>query len=549
MITPGINKFLEKHLILVLSVLFLIALGPLMAQRDFTPSNELRYLNIADEALQGGNLFAFTNQGEPYADKPPLYIWMIMLCKLIFGRHSMFALSLFSFIPAFGIIWIMDRWLRETRPSVTVRDRAAAALMLGSSALFLGMSVFLRMDMLLCFFITASLYVFHRRYRGLGNPSAQDILLPVFIFLALFTKGPVGLMVPPLAIIVYLAVERRIREAGKYIGWKTWGIIAGLSALWFTGVWFDGGKDYLNNLLFHQTVDRAVNAFHHKEPFWYYAVAIWYIMAPYSLMTVPVSFAGSFGKRQDSTEKLFSSVFIPTFILLSLFSSKLAIYLAPVIPFMTYFTFMKASDTGSRKWFNVSLAIPEAILALAGIAVVAGLSIGNRMPAIGDIADTYPFISSPFIYAGAIILAVGFVTAILTLFLRKSWKNSIIVSAATMLAFVFSVSFEMKQANDFIGFGNLSDDLIEWSGNTGMEKISDRTDIYTMFIYRPENMSVYLGCPVKNYGEDSERFISEAPSTGYLIIMTEDLSGSEDLFRFLENRQKMVSGPYTVYKL
>ena len=56
---------------------------PVMILRDFTPSNELRYLSIADEALRDGHLFAFTNQGEPYADKPPLYIWIVMLGKIL----------------------------------------------------------------------------------------------------------------------------------------------------------------------------------------------------------------------------------------------------------------------------------------------------------------------------------------------------------------------------------------------------------------------------------------------------------------------------------
>ena len=80
---------------------------PVMILRDFTPSNELRYLSIADEALRDGHLFAFTNQGEPYADKPPLYIWIVMLGKILFGEHHMWFLSLFSLLPALGILFTM----------------------------------------------------------------------------------------------------------------------------------------------------------------------------------------------------------------------------------------------------------------------------------------------------------------------------------------------------------------------------------------------------------------------------------------------------------
>jgi 4-amino-4-deoxy-L-arabinose transferase-like glycosyltransferase len=50
---------------------------PLILLRDYTPANELRYLNIVDDALKTGNFFSFYNHGEIYADKPPLYFWIM----------------------------------------------------------------------------------------------------------------------------------------------------------------------------------------------------------------------------------------------------------------------------------------------------------------------------------------------------------------------------------------------------------------------------------------------------------------------------------------
>lgn len=58
-----------------------LALLPILLMCDFTPSNELRYLSIADEALRNHVFFAFTNHGVPYADKPPLYFWIVMMCR------------------------------------------------------------------------------------------------------------------------------------------------------------------------------------------------------------------------------------------------------------------------------------------------------------------------------------------------------------------------------------------------------------------------------------------------------------------------------------
>ena len=58
---------------------------PLMALREFTPANELRYLNIVDEALSNGNFITFYDHGMLYADKPPLYFWFAMLLKKVFA--------------------------------------------------------------------------------------------------------------------------------------------------------------------------------------------------------------------------------------------------------------------------------------------------------------------------------------------------------------------------------------------------------------------------------------------------------------------------------
>ena len=105
----------------LLLVAFAAALLPVMILRDFTPSNELRYLSIADEALRDGHLFAFFNHGVPYADKPPLYLWLVMLGRQLFGGHCMAFLSLFSLVPAMVILRTMDRWAAES--GVTVRNR------------------------------------------------------------------------------------------------------------------------------------------------------------------------------------------------------------------------------------------------------------------------------------------------------------------------------------------------------------------------------------------------------------------------------------------
>lgn len=198
------------------------ALLPVLIFRDFTPSNELRYLSIADEALSNNTFFAFTNHGLPYADKPPLYLWAIMLCRWITGGHRMWLLSLFSILPAFGIVHIMDRW---TAQEIDEKNRSLARLMLLTCGLFVGVAVTLRMDMLMCFFIVLALRSFWRMFKNEGNYRREARLFPIYLFLATFTKGPLGLFIPFCSTIVFLAVSKHIREFFRYWGWRTWGCL------------------------------------------------------------------------------------------------------------------------------------------------------------------------------------------------------------------------------------------------------------------------------------------------------------------------------------
>lgn len=536
--------------VLALSFLLLV---PVMALRDFTPANELRYLSIADEAIEQGHVFTFTNQGMPYADKPPLYFWIIMLCRMIFGEHSIFALSLFSIIPAFVIVTVMDRWLgmavrRNVLPAgiYSPGSRAAMALMLMTSALFLGMSVFLRMDMLMCMFIVLALFTFYKMYIGEGSFKRDSYLLPVFIFLALFTKGPVGLLVPPVSIAVFLLAGGKWRETGRYLGWKTWGIITLLCAVWFAGVYLEGGKPYLENLLFHQTVDRAVNAFHHKEPFWYYLLTIWYVIAPYSIVLIPVLVASFFagkgtGRRMTDEERLFNSIILSTLAMLSCFSSKLAIYLAPVFPFIVYLFPLVACRFSWNRFLAAGFALPAVLFAIAGLAVLACLPLMESIPFLQGLSQ-YSFARSFPVYMAAAVLAAGGLASLYTLVRTKSWQSPVSALAASMLIAVFSASFVLPEANDWIGYRNICREIAEMD-------VSGTQPVRTLFVNRPENMDVYLGRDIMDYGKDAPALLEESPSGGFIVVTTEKVAANPALALFLEGKNVSTCGPYGIYRL
>ena len=139
-----------------------------------------------------------------------------------------------------------------------------------------------------------------------------------------------------------------------------------LCAVWFFGVYFESGPEYLNNLLFHQTVNRGINTFHHKEPFYYYMVSFWYSLAPWSLLIFGVLLL-SVVKRHIKTdlERFFLTTIVVIFVMLSLVSSKIQIYLAPAFPFMIYLTALLLQKFKWNRWLAITVALPAFLFSIS----------------------------------------------------------------------------------------------------------------------------------------------------------------------------------------
>lgn len=484
-----------------------VALLPVLLLRDFTPSNELRYLSIADEALRNHTFFTFTNQGVPYADKPPLYLWLVMLGKWLLGAHYMWFLSLFSLIPTLITIDVMDKWVAS---EMDAKGRSLARVLLLTSGLFLGLAVTLRMDMLMCMFIVLSLRVFYRMVTESGpKPRSKDRwLFPVYVFLALFSKGPVGILVPLCSSVVFLLWKRRIREFGRYWGWRTWGVLLAGCLVWFSAVYAEGGNDYLHNLLFHQTIDRAVNSFHHEEPFYYYLISVWYSIAPWSLLIIGLIVA-AVCKRLVSTDlqRFFLTVSVTTFVMLSCISSKLQVYLLPAFPFLVYAGVMFLPRFKENGWMKAAIAVPAAVFAVAFPALLFAFSSDS----------TPPYLRQGLIYAAAFLLTAAGVYALLSLYRKgKGLTWAIHSLAAGLLLAVFVGGWALPDMNPAIGYGALCEKALEVSEAKGI------SDFRAWRVSRPEGMDVYLKRPVSVLPKD-ERPSADPQRPAILMVRKRDL--------------------------
>ncbi len=493
---------------------------PLFVFRDFTPNNELKYLSISDEALRDGHFFTFWNHGVPYADKPPLYLWIVMLGKWLLGTHSMLFLGMFSLLPALGTLAVMERWVS---PYLSPAYRTSALLLMMTSGLFVGSAVVMRMDMLMCFFIVLALHTFFKQYtRKAGK--WDGVLLPVYIFLAVFSKGPMGVLVPLVSMTAFLILQKKGRLFFRYMGWLQWGILLGLCAAWFGAVYAEGGNAYLHNLLFHQTVNRAVDAFHHKQPVWYYLKTIWYSLAPWVLFYFSAIYMGLRRQLLDTDVKKFFLVIITTtFIALSIFSGKLDIYLLPIFPFIGYLAFLMLPDL-PQGWLRVTVGIPAGILALA---FPAYLAIMYR-------------IDLPAGISGLTVLALsGSAWVSLYFLFRKRITQSANSLAIGLLITILIGSLIVCGLNAMIGFREISQKAQTIAQEKGIEN----------FYYYPfrsaENMDVYLKKEISPVNTEQLRSLSERENF-ILFVREKERLRNKELQVVTDGRESYSIGDYRI---
>ncbi|WP_319200806.1 glycosyltransferase family 39 protein [uncultured Ilyobacter sp.] len=501
---------------------------PIFFFRDLTPDNELKYISIVTEALDKGNIFAFYNHGIPYADKPPLYFWIIMMVKNITGSYSVPTIGMFSLLPALLILIIMSRW---SSSELDEEDQTLASGMLFTTSIFLGGGLVLRMDMLMTLFIILSLYSFYRCYTGIGK-SWEPYLIWLWIFLALFTKGPLGILIPLVSIIVFLTAEKKLSKIRQYLPLRGLIILVSLTVIWLSLVYFEGGKGYLYNLTVKQTVGRGVNSFKHKRPFYYYFTGSLASFLPWSLFYVTTFILGIKNRSNAGLlEKFFRTVVISTFILLSFISSKLEIYLLPAYPFVAFLSVLQFRRLSKEKYWKWCAALPGLLLFLIFPGIFAAAFL-NKLP----FEITFLF------YSGLLFVSLAGIYSLLHIE-KGNFKKSFWGIIFGMLFLIFSISMNLEDLNSEIGLKALA----EKGQEIKSKKIA--SSFYAFNFEKSENMDVYLHEPVININDlDSLHKVIREKNI-ILFVRTKDIKRNQELKNTLSNFNKFKIGSNYLYQV
>jgi len=286
----------------------------------------LRYAEIAREMMRSGEWVVPHYNGAIFIDKPPLLFWLIAIPSSLYGAVTPLLARLPSFLAAWLAVVVVFVWAKKVYG--TIQSSLVAGGVLLSSYQFFFQARLAKTDILLCFFILLSLYLF---YLGCHAIHERKTLYHGLSFLSMglgmLTKGPVGAL-PFLIILSFLIKERQIKRLVSKEFILGYAVLVLVVLSWsFLFVHRVGFEQSVSLIQANQILTR-------KARFYFYFVEIWGEFFPWSLL-LPFLFIAIWKQRAvrwRSGASFFILWVVVVFLLLTFFKYRASRYLLPVLP-------------------------------------------------------------------------------------------------------------------------------------------------------------------------------------------------------------------------
>jgi len=409
------KKYWILILVLLAAFLFFYKLGvPTVWDND-----EGQLLGSAVEMVKSHEFLTPHLNSAVYFHKPPLYAWLTSIVFSVFG-FSEFWGRFWAAIFGIGGVFLTYKFGKRL---FNERVGLISALVLLTTPLYIVLSKAALVDIVLCFFITLSLYFF---YRGYESQSEKKWFYLMFASMALgtITKGPLGLVIPTLSILLFLVIERKLAFAFKMPLIKGGLIYLLVAAPWFILEAFREPsflKIIFGVYLFTVYVTPLQQ---HPGPIYYYLLVVLFAMLPWSGFLI-----SSFFKKPHA---LPLSVFLVMLAVFSTGATKVPGYFLPAFPFLAIIVgnYLNEVLAGkNKKGFIFGIVFTLMILLTAFLFLQSAI-----VPPL-------------YVLAQAQLLSMIFVfllLSLLALLLSFNPKISIsILAAATYLFFVLLIGFLM----------------------------------------------------------------------------------------------------------
>ncbi len=316
----------------LLPVLLLV----LASVRPLSIPDEGRYAEVGRWMWMSGDWLTPRVDGIPFFHKPPLLYWCEAAAMAVFGATPWAARS----VVALHACWMLGLMVVCTRHFAGADVARRAGWVLGTSMTFLVAGQYVNTDMMVATWMATAIWCFARAFLHPSGVHANWARAGfVACALGVLSKGLIGLLLPGLVLVVWIAYTWQWRKILS-LPW-----VSGL--LLFVAValpWFVlAAREHPDMLAYmfgkHQFGRYTATTFNNARPWWFYGMAVTVLLFPW------VFFAFADGVQrlrqtlhrapQDAQAPWVSLCWIWVLAILGFFSipnSKLIGYALPVMP-------------------------------------------------------------------------------------------------------------------------------------------------------------------------------------------------------------------------
>jgi 4-amino-4-deoxy-L-arabinose transferase-like glycosyltransferase len=346
-------------------VLYFVNLG----QWDLWSPDEPRYAEVAREMVTGGDWILMHYNGNVYSDKPPLFFWFIGLLSFLWNGFTSFSVrfpAAFFGMSTVLLIYFLGKFLFNSFTGLI------SSLVLATSFEFAFLSTRANIDSTLTFFTTASLLCFiawdRSRQERKDQEASSKLLVGFYAGMAFATlaKGPVGFILPLLVSLVYLLLQRDwkgLRRMKLPIGML---LMIVLVLAWYVPAVLRGGKAYLHETLFLQSLARFSQGWAKGQPIYYYLYNFPISFLPWAIFLPAAFIYGGFKERKEKRQEylFLFAWFGVMFVFFSLSKGKRALYLLPLFPAAAILVgklwdglIFTTMDRFDRRWVSIPICV------------------------------------------------------------------------------------------------------------------------------------------------------------------------------------------------
>jgi 4-amino-4-deoxy-L-arabinose transferase-like glycosyltransferase len=258
--------------------LYLVNLGGYPLYTKGEPREAVTVFDI----VHGGGVILPQRAGVEIPSKPLLMHWIAALVSLVAGGVNEFSVRLPSAGLAIAGAIVCYFYVRRLFDDVTA---LIAALILATTFQYLQAATGARVDMTLTFFMEVAFFEFILMAERLTR---RRMLLYVAIALAVLTKGPIGLVLPGLVALIWIALEKRwsfLLEMSLVRGAI---VVLVLAGGWYIAALIEGGPDFFRKQILAENLLRFAGGsdFHegHIHPFYYMEFALFAGFLPWTFL-------------------------------------------------------------------------------------------------------------------------------------------------------------------------------------------------------------------------------------------------------------------------